>query len=69
MRMLDNFENMNLSRNTLNICNIYYLAFLQNFDSNSSFSQNVRTNFDLSKSALADCLSQYILTNFSFMRL
>ena len=32
--VLDYFQNVDLTRNSLNICNILYLALFENFDSN-----------------------------------
>jgi len=55
--MPNQFQNMNLSRNSLNISHVHDLLLLQNFYGHQLPRRNVDGRLDLSKSAFAQSLA------------
>lgn len=69
MGVLNNFEDVDFSRNPLNVCDIQYLRFFQYFDSNFGLGEYMHSNFDFSEGSLSNSFAQDVLADFSLMRL
>ena len=67
MRMLNNFQNVNFTRNSFVICCIHYFAFFENLHSNSCFCKDVHADFDFAECSFADCFTEDVLSNFPLM--
>lgn len=60
----DEFQNVDLSRDSLNISNIDNLLFYENFDGHLLAGEGVCCQLYLTESSLADCFSEEIVAYF-----
>jgi hypothetical protein len=60
----DEFQNVDLSRDSLNISDIDNLLFYENFDGHLLACKGVCCQFYLTESALPDCFSEEIIAYF-----
>lgn len=67
--MSDQFENVDLTSHTLDICYVLDAAFFKNFDCNMLVCQLVHPFTNFAKSALANFFFNIIVTDDSFLLL
>ena len=68
VRMLHNFQNMDFSGDSFNICHVCDLWLLKDFYRNFLLRLYVCAYFNFSKSSFSNWLSENILTNLAFIR-
>jgi hypothetical protein len=65
--MLDNLQNMDFSRNSLNICYVDNFGLFEYLDCHFCLSENMHCYFDLAECALSNSLSEDVLPDLPFV--
>ncbi len=67
MGVLDSFQNVNLSGDSLDVSYVCNLRLLEDFYRHFFLGRNVGADFDFAKSALTDRFAEYVLANLALV--